>query len=182
MTKSPEEQKRSFFNSQFVRIEKRRSYRLAFVLFWSILMYLFFSHYVISLGIVREASMVPTLPEGGYYLANKYIYYLTRPKRGDIVILRQNVHTREIVKRVIGVEGETLAIKAGDVYIDGRRLSEPYAVGPTYPDFGPYRIEKDTYFILGDNREVSQDSRHFGAVAFRSIEGKIKPGVLFPFY
>ncbi|MFQ5988410.1 MAG: signal peptidase I [Candidatus Methylomirabilales bacterium] len=182
MTESPERQNRTFFNSQFVRTEKRRSYRLAFVLFWSILMYLFFSHYVISLGIIREASMVPTLPEGGYYLVNKYIYYFTRPKRGDIIILRQDVHTPEIVKRVVGLEGETLVIKGGHVYINGRRLSEHYALGPTYPDFGPYRIEKDTYFILGDNREVSQDSRNFGAVLFRNIEGKIRPGVLFPFY
>ena len=145
-------------------------------------MYLFFTHYVISVGIIRETSMVPTAPEGAYYLVNNYIYYFTRPKRRDIVILRRNVHGLEIVKRVIGLEGETLLIRGGYVYIDGRRLKEPYALGGTYPDFGPYRIAKDTYFLLGDNREESEDSRHFGAIPFRNIQGKIEPGVFFPFY
>ncbi len=182
MTESREHKMRAFFNSRFVKGEKRRSYRLAFILFWSILMYLFFSHFVISVGIIRETSMVPTVPEDGYYLVNRYIYYVTRPKRGDIVVLRRNARTPEILKRVVGLEGETLLIKGGHVYIDGRRLDEPYALGGTYPDFGPHAIEKDTYFVLGDNRKVSKDSRHFGTVPFQNIEGKIKPGVFFPLY
>jgi signal peptidase I len=115
-------------------------------------------------------------------LVNKYIYYFTRPKRGDIVVLRRNAHTPELLKRVIGLEGETLLIKDGHVYIDGRRLDEPYALDDTYPDFGPYAIERDSYFILGDNRKVSKDSRHFGTVPFQNIEGKIKPGSFFPLY
>ena len=175
-------ERRTFFDPRFVRGEQRRSYRLAFILFWSILMYFFFSHYVISIGIVRETSMVPTLPEGGTYLVNKYVYYFTRPQREDIVVLRRDAHTSELVKRVIGLEGETVVVRGGHVYINGRRLEEPYALGDTYPDFGPHGIEKDTYFILGDNREESEDSRHFGPVPFRNIEGKIKPGMLFPFY
>jgi len=175
-------ERRTFFDPRFVRGEKRRSYRLAFILFWSIIMYFFFSQYVISFGVVRETSMLPTLPEGGTYLVNKYIYYFTRPQRGDIVVLRRGAHTSELVKRVIGLEGETVLIRGGHVYIDGRRLEEPYVPGGTYPDFGPRRIEKDAYFILGDNREESEDSRHFGPVPFRNIEGKIKPGVFFPFY
>lgn len=182
MPEFPERKRRAFISSRFVQGEKRRSYRLAFVLFWSILMYLFFNHYVISVGIVSETSMIPTLPEGAYYLVNKYIYYFTRPRRGDIVVVRQDVRTPEIVKRVIGLEGETLLIRGGYVYINGRRLKEPYALGATYPDFGPHRIAKDTYFLLGDNREESKDSRDFGAISLRNIQGKIEPGVFFPFY
>jgi signal peptidase I len=181
MTGAAGRKKRSLFNTHFVIEERRRSYRLAFVLFWSILMYLFFSHYVISLGIIRETSMAPTLPEGGFYLVNKYIYYFTRPERGDIVILKQRVGHPEIVKRVIGLGGETVLIRDGYVYIDDRPLHEPYARGRTYPDFGPHRIEKGSYFVLGDNRGESRDSRNFGPVPFRNIGGKIKPGVTFPF-
>ncbi|MFQ5847429.1 MAG: signal peptidase I [Candidatus Methylomirabilales bacterium] len=175
--------KRAFFDWHLVWTEKRRANRLAFILFWSILMAYFCKVYVVSVGIVHDISMQKTLPEGGYYLVNKYIYHFVPPERGDIIVLREDGHgSEEYVKRVIGLPGETLAIRFGHVYINGRRLVEPYAVGPTYPDLGPYRIQKDTFFVLGDNRAVSQDSRFFGAVARRNIDGKVKPGELFPFW
>ncbi len=174
--------RRRFLNWRFVWTEKRRVNRLAFLLSWSILMYFFIKAYVVSLGVVVDISMVPTLPEGGYYLVNKYIYHFTLPERGEIVVLRANADApQEYVKRVIALAGETITIKSGRVYIDGRRLVEPYAVGPTFPDFGPYRIENDAYFVLGDNRRVSEDSRHFGPVPLKNIKGKIKPNELFPF-
>ncbi len=174
--------KRVFFDWRYVKSEGRRSYRLAFILFWSILMFLIFQRYVVGVGIITDLSMFPTLPEGSYFLINKYIYHLTRPKRGDIVVLRRDDYVSEqYVKRVVGLAGETLLIKSGQVYINGYGLTEPYAVGETYPDLGPYTIGKDAYFVFGDNRKVSEDSRHFGTVPLRNIEGKIKPGELFPF-
>lgn len=180
MAKTGAWKKRAFFDWTYVRAENRRSYRLAFTLFWSILMFLFFQHYVVSVGIITDGSMLPTLPEGGYYLVNKYIYYFARPQRGDIVVIRRN-GSEQYVKRVVGLAGETLLIRSGHVYINGRPLREPYAVGNTYPDFGPYAIGKDAYVVFGDDRIVSEDSRHFGPVPLRNIEGKIKPGQWFPF-
>lgn len=174
--------RRGFLNWRFVWTEKRRVNRLAFIFFWSILMYFFIKAYVVSVGIVVDISMVPTLPEGGYYLVNRYIYHFTPPERGEIVVLRTNADApQDYVKRVIALAGETITIKSGHVYIDGRRLVEPYALGSTFPDFGPYRIENDAYFVLGDNRRVSEDSRHFGPVPLKNIKGKIKPNELFPF-
>jgi signal peptidase I len=85
------------------------------------------------------------------------------------------------VKRVVGLPGETLLIRDSEVYINGRPVPEPYRVGGTYPNFGPYTVEQDHYFVLGDTRWVREDSRDYGAVPFQIIEGKIKPGVLFPF-
>lgn len=182
MAKTPARKRRTFFDWRFIRTEDRRVYRLAFILFWSILMYLFFQRYVVSAGIVTDTSMLQTLPEGGYYLVNKYIYHFARPERGDIVVLRRDRYASEqFVKRVIGLPGETLLIRSGDVYINGHRLTEPYAMGGTYPDLGPSPIEKDAYFVLGDNRSVSEDSRHYGAVPLHNIEGKIRPDRLFPF-
>jgi signal peptidase I len=173
--------KRGFFNWQFLWIERRRSNRLAFILFWSILMYLFVKTFVMSVGIIEDISMDPTLAEGGYYLVNNYIYRFVRPERGDIVVFQETESSPELVKRVISLPGETIRIRSGHVYINGRLLDEPYAVGNTYPDLGPHRIGEDVYFVLGDNRPVSNDSRHFGAVPLKNIRGKIKPGALFPF-
>lgn len=173
---------RAWFDPTYVKDESRRSYRLAFILFWSVLLYLAFERYVISLGIVTDRSMLPTLSEGDYYFVNKYIYHLTRPKRGEVVVLRAAPYADErYVKRVIATSGEALEVRSGTVYIDGRRLVEPYALGPTAPDFGPYRLNNEMYFVMGDNRLQSEDSRHFGAVRSSEIEGKIKPGTVFPF-
>jgi signal peptidase I len=125
--------------------------------------------------------MHPTLPEGAYYMVNKYIYYFVSPKRGDIVVFRRDgPASQEYVKRVIGLPGETLAIQGGDVYVNGRRLDEPYAFGRSHPDVGLHTIEKDVYFVLGDNRPMSEDSREFGAVPLTDIMGKIKPDEFFP--
>ncbi|MCI0484599.1 MAG: signal peptidase I [candidate division NC10 bacterium] len=173
---------RTFFDSRFVWTEKRRVNRLAFILFWSILMYSFFHGCVVSVGIVSDISMHPTLPEGAYYLVNKYIYYFVSPERGDIVVFRRDgPASQEYVKRVIGLPGETVAIQGGEVYVNGRRLDEPYAFGRSHPDIGLHTIEKDVYFVLGDNRPMSEDSREFGGVPLRDIMGKIKPDEFFPF-
>jgi signal peptidase I len=176
------EKRRRFFSRRFLWTERRRVNRLAFVFFWSILMYFFFKFFVVSVGIVDDVSMQPTLPEGAYYLVNRYIYHFVPPERGDIVVFRGRESPSDaLVKRVVGLPGETVSIRSGQVYINGRPMVEPYAVGATYPDLDPNPLRKDTYFVLGDNRKVSQDSRHFGAVPLKDIGGKIKPGVLFPF-
>lgn len=178
MTQPP----RKFFDPRFIWTEKRRQNRLAFVLFGSILMGFFFKAYVVSVGIIGDPSMHPTVGKGNYYLVNRYIYYFVRPERGDIVVFRRAKYsTEEEVKRVVGLPGETLLIRGTEVYINGRRVPEPYKVGGAHPDFGPYTVEKDRYFVMGDTRWMRDDSRDYGAVPFQSIEGKIKPGVLFPF-
>ena len=170
--------RRALFDWHFVPVESRRAHRLACILFWSILLYFGCQRYVVSLGVVAERSMLPTLTEESYFLVNKYIYHFVRPRRGDIVVLRSKTY-EEYVKRVIALEGETLLITAGRVYINGRELREPYVRGTTFPDRGPLRVEKDSYFVMGDNREESFDSRQFGSVLLKDIEGKITPGQLF---
>lgn len=173
---------RPFFDPTYVRSENRREIRLAFILFWSILMWFFFRSYVVSVAIVGDVSMQPTLGQGDYYLVNKYIFHFVDPQRGDLVVFhRQASDPKEEVKRVVGLPGEILQIRSSTVYINGRRLDEPYAVGGTYPDFGPFTVEPDTYFVLGDTRWIREDSRDFGAVPVRNIVGKLKPGMLFPF-
>jgi signal peptidase I len=179
----PSRKDRSFFDWRYVRVkhERRREHRLAFILLWSILLGYFFKTFVITVGVVTDASMRPALGQGGYYLINKYIYYFVRPQRGDIVIFRGGQYDpEEQVKRIIGLPGETVQVTAGEVYINGRRLDEPYAVGATHPDFGPTTVEERSYFVLGDTRWVREDSRDFGAVPLKNIVGKVKPGEFFP--
>ncbi|MGH7350758.1 MAG: signal peptidase I [Candidatus Methylomirabilales bacterium] len=175
---------RAFFNWRYIRgkYERRREHRLAFILLWSILLGFLFRTFVVTVGVVNDTSMHPALGEGGYYLVNKYIYHFVRPQRGDIVVFRVGQYdTEEQVKRIIGLPGETLQITSGEVYINGRRLDEPYAVGATYPDFGPTTVEEHSYFVFGDTRWVREDSRDFGAVPLKNIVGKVKPGEFFPF-
>ena len=174
--------RRAWFDWRFVKGESRRAYRLAFLLFWSLLLYFFCQRYVVTMGIVTDRSMLPALAPGNYVLVNKYIYHVSRPKRGDIAVIRPRVQgSEEYVKRVIGLPGETVLIRSGHVYIDGRRLVEPYVLSPTLPDAGPYRLGKEQYFVLGDNRPESDDSRFFGPVELKDLEGKISPRELFRF-
>ena len=172
---------RTFFNPRFVGTERRRAYRLAYILFWSILLYFFFSRFVVGVGIVTDRSMYPTLHEGDYFLINKYLYRIRQPTRGEIVVLHPRAYdTDEYVKRVIALAGETLEIREGAVFINGDRLREPYAAGRTGPNLGPLIIRSDHCFVMGDNREDSFDSRRFGAVPRSNLQGKIKPGEWFP--
>jgi signal peptidase I len=178
------EDDRCFFDWRYVRglKERRRHYRLAFILFWSILMGYFIQGYVVSSGILIDRSLQPTLAKEGYYLMNKYIYDFVNPERGDIVVFRRTPDaSMGYVKRIVGLPGETLLIKSGEVHIDGRRLEEPYAIGKTHPDLAPHSIAEGTYYVLGDNRWVREDSREFGPVPLKKIEGKIAADKLFPF-
>lgn len=173
--------RRAPFDWHFVPEESRRAYRLACILFWSLLLYFVCQRHVVSLGVVTERSMLPTLSDGSYFLVNKYIYHFVRPARGEIIVLRSKTY-EEYVKRVIALEGETLLMTGGDVYVNGRKLWEPYVEGRTFPEVGPIRVEKGSYFVMGDNREESFDSRAFGSVLLKDIEGKITPGQLFSFF
>ena len=178
------ENKRAFFDWRYVSglNEQRRDYRLAFILFWSILTAYLVQGYVVSVGLVIDKSMHPTLVQDGYYLVNKYIYHFVTPKRGDIVVFKRAPDATVLdAKRIIGLPGETVLIKSGDVYIDGQRLKEPYAVGKTHPDLGPFLVADGTYYVLGDIRWVREDSRDFGPLTVKKIEGKIAPDKLFPF-
>lgn len=171
----PSRDRRSFFNWRYVKTERRvKNRQWALLLVLSIPLFLLFERHVFSTGIVTDVSMLPTLREGGYFLIHKYPCLFGPPRRGDIVVLRSPQNRRwRYVKRVIGLEGETLSVRAGKVWVNGSPLNEPYATGETFPDWGPQRIPPGHYFVLGDNRENSEDSRAFGSVPRRMIEGKI---------
>ena len=172
--------KRKVFSRKYVHPERRWSRKLALIAVGSVVMFLFVQRHVIGAGIVTDVSMRPTLHEGNYFLVNKYIYHLRRPRRGEIVIFRKTpVETEYYVKRIVGLEGESLSFSKGRVHVDGQPLREPYANGPTYPDREPVTVPEGSCFLMGDNRGDSEDSRHFGPVRLEQIEGKLTPDHLF---
>jgi len=156
--------------------------------------------FVFGLSQVRQSSMETTLIEKDQLIVEKLTYSFSKPKTGDIVVFideaavdnsisakfkrlyddmfakltRSEGHLR-LVKRIIGLPGQTIDIRDGYVYIDGEKLDEPYlnvttsAKGKAYP----ITIPDNEYFVMGDNRTVSFDSRDFGTVPIEKIEGKV---------
>jgi signal peptidase I len=129
---------------------------------------------------VEGLSMFATLDDNDYLIANKIDYRLHPPERGDIIILRPPTsNSTDFIKRVIALPGEKLLIRSGVVYINGHRLIEPYLPEewtqennyPTNGSDGEVMPPND-YFVMGDNRNRSQDSRFFGPISRDRIDGK----------
>ena len=128
---------------------------------------------------VEGLSMYAPLDNNDYLIANKIDYRLHAPQRGDIVILRPPTNnSTDFIKRIIGLPGERILIRSGVVYINGHRLDEPYLpeawVSDTnWPENSSGRVlGADEYFVMGDNRNRSQDSRFFGPISRDRIDGK----------
>ena len=120
-------------------------------------------------------SMKNTLKNGDILL----LYKLSSIDRFDIIVLDEEKDNEKIIKRVIGMPGETVAIKKGKIYINDKVIDDEYAYGET-SDFDKVTLADDQYFILGDNRLISKDSRYFGPIKENEIKGKIVFR-LFPF-
>ncbi|MEE0510795.1 MAG: signal peptidase I [Peptococcaceae bacterium] len=127
--------------------------------------------FVIGMYYVPTGSMIPTLQIDDKVIATKISYQLHEPERGDVVVFKypvneeQGLKTVVYVKRLIGLPGETLEIKNNTVYINGTPLEEDYVNSNTnMPDFGPVTIPEGEYFMMGDNRNDSSDSRIWGTV------------------
>lgn len=121
---------------------------------------------------VYGQSMEPTLHTDDRVIVEKISYRLHPPQRGDIVVVKLNGTSPALIKRIIGLPGETIAIHDGRVYINGAPLDEPYLHRPTHGYLPPTRIPPMHYFVLGDNRDASRDSRSFGPVPREAIVGR----------
>lgn len=122
---------------------------------------------------VQMQSMEPTLEPGDLLILEKVSYYLHPPQRGDIIVFRLGGNpNNQLIKRVIALPGETIAIKDGRVYINGQLLSEPYESQPTYPDTPPRLVPPNSIYVMGDNRAMSNDSRNFGPVPLADVTAR----------
>ncbi|MBE6154952.1 MAG: signal peptidase I [Firmicutes bacterium] len=142
-----------------------------------IVVVLFLMVFVFSVTQVVGNSMNPTLKDGEVLLLNKFIYRFSDVKRGDIISLDYD-DTKYLIKRVIGLPGDTINIKNNKVYINNQVYEEDYLPDYEYEDFylsslGYNTIPEDMYFVIGDNREDSLDSRKIGLINKDDINGKI---------
>lgn len=115
---------------------------------------------VIANAKVPTGSMEDTIPVGARIIGLRHAYLLQEPERGDIIIFKYpDDESVNYVKRIIGLPGETVQVEDGEVYVDGQMLTEPYLDTMTLGNYGPYSVPEDSYFVMGDNRNDSKDSR-----------------------
>jgi signal peptidase I len=148
------------------------------MLFGSILSYLGCSRFLIGMGEVVGQSMWPNLVDGERFIINRLAYRMHPPEPGDVAAVQLPDDDEMIVKRVIARPGDMVRIRAGRVWVNGHALMEPYLpLGiPTLARAmrdRSYRIADNCYFVLGDNRLSSDDSRMFGAVKRDHFVGRV---------
>lgn len=157
--------------------------RLAVVLLITVVSVSLLRVFVIASFYIPSESMEPTLHgcsgcQPDRVLVDKLSYRFGRMARGDVIVFSRPpslpVPDEDLIKRVIGLPGETVSGHGGSVYIDNRRLIETY-LNPKCPgtaDFSPVHVPPDRYFVMGDNRCNSSDSRYFGTIARSSVVGR----------
>ncbi len=161
----------------------------------AILIAVFIRTFVVQAYKIPSRSMVPTLLVGDHLLVNKFIYGVkipyfretiipvTDPERGDIVVfIYPNDRSKDFIKRVIGVAGDKIEIKNKKIYINDKEYSDSHGIYSDrfiYPaslqprdNFGPVTVPPKSLFVMGDNRDESADSRFWGFVDLRDVEGK----------
>lgn len=130
---------------------------------------------------IPSGSMQPTIEAGDYLICNLIYYRSHDPMRGDVIIFKYPRDEKiDYIKRIVGVPGDTVELRDNILLVNGEEIGEPYAVyndtgNEHWPDpstYGPYFISENEYFVMGDNRNNSSDSREFGSIERESIEGK----------
>ena len=123
--------------------------------------------------IVIGPSMQPNLEDGQRLMVNKVVYRFHQPERGDVVVFQSpNNHQEDYIKRIIALPEDTVEIKNGAVYINSSKLDEPYIKSQPGYTLAKLKIEEDSYFVLGDNRNNSNDSHHGWVVPRQNLVGK----------
>lgn len=177
-----------------------------YIIIIAVILFYVVNVFVFERAQVDGSSMMPTLRDGESLFEYKTGYLFNEPERGDVVVFEHNVGRFEskympidfeqenYVKRVIGLPGETIDIVDGNVYINEKLLVEPYLNNGTITDLSqqqnvvdlpevkidfPYTIPEGEYFVMGDNREYSLDSRSIGSISKERIRGKVL-FVMFP--
>lgn len=140
---------------------------------FTLLIYLLVRTFLFENYRVIGRSMEPTLENDQFLVVNKLGYRLHEPRRGDIIVFNdRGTGNRKLIKRVIGLPGEILGIRDGQVFINDRLLEEPYITIPGNTSQPPSAIPEDQYFVMGDHRTNSSDSRSWGVLPRERILGK----------
>jgi signal peptidase I len=136
--------------------------------------------FVVQAFYIPSGSMQPNLQIGDRILAYKFLYGLKNVKRGDIIVFKFPLNPRkDFIKRVIGLPGDIIKVENKEIYVNGKQLSEPYIVhgdkwnsGFPRDEYPPTPVPPGSLFMLGDNRDSSDDSRYWGFVPAKNIVGE----------
>lgn len=124
---------------------------------------------------IPSSSMEPTLDISDRIVVNKVSFHFRQPRRQEIIVFRQvapeGTPKRDLIKRLMGLPGETFEMKDGIVHINNEPIAESHPMNRDYMDFGPIKIPEDSYFVLGDNRSASADSRFWGFLPKENVIG-----------
>jgi signal peptidase I len=182
------------------RARRRFLGELPFLLVAALILTVLVKGFLIQAFFIPSRSMEPTLDVGDRVVVNRLAYRIGEPGHGDVVVFLRPTGTGEaaqdgplswvrravaqglggtppgsedLIKRVVGLPGDKLQGKDGHLWRNGRRVPEPYLAGRGFTtDFGPVRVQPDHYWVMGDNREDSADSRVFGQVARSALVGR----------
>lgn len=157
-----------------------RQFWIAVVLaVWGAVCYLLITHFIFLSVQVDGQSMAPSLEDSGHYWLNRFAYISSEPQQSDIVALKDPRDEVLVVKRIIALPGQSLYLRQGKVYVNGKLLDEPYLNAKTFT-FAFEKsadeficVGKNEYFVMGDNRNYSTDSRTFGTVPRGNILGRL---------
>lgn len=157
---------------------RRHFFVLFCVMMFSVPAYFLASRFIVTAVVVQGRSMMPTLKDGERYYLNRWRYLVFSPSRGDVVVIKDPGHADYAVKRIIARPYDWLNLRDGRIYINGKRLEEPYldkGVRTDTPDLKERWVQlgRDQYYVLGDNRGNSEDSRFYGIVPGKNIVGMI---------
>ncbi len=157
---------------------KRRNDLLEFLVISLVafaLVFGFVRPFVLEAFYIPSESMVPTLEVGDRVFVNKFVYRVTEPERGDIVVFESvDGGDEALIKRVVGLPGDTIAVRSGTLYVNGEPQKEPYLNRQPLDEsfYGPILVPPGHVFVMGDNRANSADSRVFGPVPKENIKGE----------
>ena len=155
----------------------------------AVLIALFIRAFIVQAFKIPSSSMEPTLLVGDHLLVNKFIYGIRipyadikffqykKPERGDIIVfIFPKDRKKDFIKRVIGTEGEKVAIVHNKIYINDKLIDDPWGrftmPRTSIEDYGPVKVPEGSLFVMGDNRDNSQDSRFWGFVKLNEVKGK----------
>lgn len=143
----------------------------------ALLIVLIIHQFGFNVSVVNGHSMEPTLQDKERLFVNKAVYLLGEPHRGDVVVLKDPRPAPEVqylVKRVVAVPGDTVEIRQNKLYVNGELYEKPHTANAPIDEgeFGPLVIPDKHYYVMGDNRSSSVDSRRFGVVEESAIRGR----------
>lgn len=134
--------------------------------------------FVIQPFVVEGSSMEPNFHDDQYIIIDKFSYRVREPQRGEVIVFHPPTYPdQNYIKRIIGLPNETVTIQNGEVFINNKQLEEAYlgnqeSASPELLNFEPVTLGSDEYFVMGDNRNHSSDSREWGKLSKANIEGR----------